>query len=160
MKKALIIVLLIPFFITIIAYFVANSSPDYSEERFPIEDEQTAQVLKDLVQNYRKDMVEAVNHGGFGDIEHYFVNNHTYRNVRAYMKDLQNSFGTEMELLDQTIEDVSYYYLDDVIIYCVDVKEKVRVVEKGYEEVDDLALRYEFIKHNDEFKIESIVQTN
>lgn len=157
MKKLLIIVLIIPFFITILGYFLANSSPDFSEDRHPIEDEEMKEMLISIVQNYRNDMVNAVNNGGFSLVEDYFVKNHTYRNVRAYMNELENSRGSEIELLEQTIENVSYYNSDNVKIYCVDVFEVVRVVEKGVEEVQELSLRYELIKHDDDFKIESIV---
>lgn len=158
MKKLLIIVLIIPFFITILGYFIANSSPDYSEDRHPIDDEAVRQSLISVVQNYRQDMADAIGRGGFSEVEDYFVKNHTYRNVRAYMNQLDNSPNSEMELLEQTIEDVTFYYSDEVEIYCVDVFEVVRVVEKGVEEVEELLLRYELIKHGDEYKIESIVQ--
>lgn len=158
MKKLVLIAVLIPFIIVIIGIIFANSVSDQSAERQPIEDEETANALISIVQNYRKDMAEAVGSGGFGKIEHYLVKNHTYSNVRAYMNQFRSYPDSEMEILEQTIEGVSYYTENDIKIYCVDVHEKVRVVLRGEEKMEDLSLRYELIQHEGEFKIESIIQ--
>lgn len=159
MKKFVIFTLLIPIVIIFAVFFAAKSAPDYSENRQTIEDEQVKKDLKELVKNYKSEMVKASNDGSVGDIEKYLVKNHTYRNVRAYINQFQsNGYGNKMELMEQKIEDVFYYYLDDVPIYCVDVVEKVRIIENDVEEIEEDVLRYEVIKHEGEYKIESIIR--
>ncbi|MBU8907149.1 TcaA NTF2-like domain-containing protein [Desertibacillus haloalkaliphilus] len=114
--------IIVALFIILVILTACSSNENVELTQVSIEE---AGDVVDFVMNYKQEEVIAVNELGFNTIESYLVtNNSFYHSLRRHMSDLQ-SMGTQMELVDITIEDV--FYDEELTEYHIYVNEIVEV---------------------------------
>lgn len=125
-------------------------------ELVPVEDNETQAALHQFADNYKKDMVQAVNSGRMDDLELYLIPNSTfYHLLRSYMKDMQQNNKT-LSLVDHSFGDIQVNEYNE---YYVDAVEKTEITDRlGQTVLEENAITYVIVDTDSGFKILSILQ--